>query len=71
MLGSQTTRVLLEVVAGAATAAEVGRRMGLSRGAVHYHLRLLEAAGLVQVNRPRKGALRANVRPVPWGPGRG
>jgi DNA-binding transcriptional ArsR family regulator len=49
-------RALLEALGEPASAASLGRRLGLGRQRVNYHLRELEKAGLVElVERRRRG----------------
>ena len=48
-LGMQERRILADIVANPDTAqAAVGERLGLSRQAVHYHVKKLEAKGLIR-----------------------
>jgi DNA-binding transcriptional ArsR family regulator len=52
-LGPVRSRLLAEL-AGPASAAALAARLGLARQKVNYHLRALEAHGLVRVARQRK-----------------
>ena len=48
-LGAQERRILADILAHPDTAqAAVGERLGLSRQAVHYHVKKLEAKGLIR-----------------------
>lgn len=59
--GDGATRVLLAVVDGATTYAELIEATGLSRSTIHQHLHALRDEGLVDFDAGKQGTLRPRV----------
>jgi DNA-binding transcriptional ArsR family regulator len=59
-------RILQEFAAGASTAKEVARALGVKQGRLYHHIAVLEASGLLKVvgSRPVRGALEKSYRPA-------
>lgn len=68
-VGPGATRVLLAIIGEEwPTVSTLVESTGFSRGGVHYHLKVLREAGLVDWVVGRRGTLRALCGPVKFGP---
>lgn len=62
--GDGATRVLLAVLAGCYTYADLIDRTGFTRATIHWHLHRLRDLGLVSFTNAQQGTLRPTVRLV-------